>query len=312
VRAAVVTELGRPPEVADRADPVAGDGEELVSVVAVPLNPVDVNVAAGRFYGGHPPLPFVPGCEGVGRAGGRHVWVFGSGVGLQRDGTLAELVVAPAEALVPVPDNVDPTWAAGVGIAGMAGWLPLAWRARVHPGETVVVLGATGNVGIVAVQAAKLLGAGRVVAVGRNRARLERAAQLGADATVVIDDGFEQALKEACGGAANLIVDPLWGEPLAQALEAAAPSARVVHVGQSAGGEATLASSVVRGKQLEILGYSNFAIPRDLLAQEYARLIGHAAAGELQIEVEHVALEGIGDAWQRQAEGPGTKLVVVP
>ena len=181
----MITELGRPPELADRPDPL---GEEIYEISAVSLNTVDVNVGAGRYFGGHPDLPYVPGCEGVGSApDGTRVYLFSDGLGLSRDGLLAERAAAPADLGIPLPDTVSDEIAASCGIAGMAGWMPVAWRAPVRKDDRVLVLGATGTVGLVAVQAAKLLGAKHIVAAGRNPDRLKRAAELGADATVSLD-----------------------------------------------------------------------------------------------------------------------------
>ena len=105
MRAAVISELGRPPEVADRPEP---SGEAVYEISAVSLNPIDVNVGAGRFFGGHPELPFVPGCEGVGRAAdGTRVYLFGDGLGLARDGLLAERAAAPANLGIPLPDSAS-------------------------------------------------------------------------------------------------------------------------------------------------------------------------------------------------------------
>lgn len=315
MRAAILTELGEAPRVGEVPEPVPGDGEVLLEVLAAPLNPLDVNVGSGRFYGGHPPLPYVPGAEAVGRLDGRLVWVFGGGLGMRRNGTFAEAVAVPREAAIPVPDGADPAVAAALGIAGVAGWLPLAWRAPVRAGETVLVLGATGTVGHVAVQAARLLGAARVVAAGRDGGRLERAREAGADATVQLTEApaLAERLRAACGGdGANLIVDVLWGDVVGTALAVAAPGARVVHVGQSAGGDAKLTSSDVRGKQLDVLGFSNFAVPREVLAPEYQRLVELAIRGDIIVDVEAVSLDEVAEAWRRQAEGPDRKLVLVP
>jgi NADPH2:quinone reductase len=286
----------------------------VLEVLAAPLNPVDVAVSTGAFYGGHPDLPYVPGTEAVGRVrgSGEVVWAFGAGFGLARNGGMAELAVMPEERLVPVPEGADPALAGALGIAGIAGWLPLAVRAPVRAGETVLVLGATGTVGQVAVQAAKLLGAGRVVAAGRNEERLARARELGADATVRLDRDVREELREALGGGElSLIFDAVWGEPLVAALDVAAPSARIVHLGQSAGPEATLASGTVRGKQLDLLGYSNFAVPVDVLRREYNRLVRHAVAGEIRVDVESLPLDEVAEAWRRQAAGGAPKLVFV-
>jgi NADPH:quinone reductase len=322
VRAAVVSEVGKIPEPGEAPDPVRGDGEALVAVEAVPLNPVDINVAAGRFYGGHPPLPFVACSEVVGRvleaealAPGTLVWAHGAGMGTRRNGGLAERIAVPEDILVPVPDEIDPALAGALGVAGMAGWLPVAVRAPVRGGETVLVLGATGTVGLVAMQGARTLGAGRVVAAGRRPEALERAARLGADATVALEGDVEEmaaAFRNACGGEGpTLIVDPLCGLPVVAAARAAGRRARIVHIGQSAGPEAPLLSADVRGKELEILGYSNLALPRDVMAREYLRLVELAREGEVEVDVETVPFERFQDAWRRQAEGAGVKLVVL-
>jgi NADPH:quinone reductase len=296
VRAALITELGRPPQVGEAPEP-EGDGLE---VLAAPLNPLDLAVAAGRFYGGHPPLPFVPGCECVGRdAGGRVVWTFGGGLGLARSGTMAERAQAGSVA-VEVPAGADPALAAALGIAGLAGWLPLAWRAPVRPDDRVLVLGATGTVGRVAVQAAKLLGAERVVAAGRDTARLEGTLALGADETVGLDGDF---------GEPTYVFDPLCGEPLERAVAAAAPGARIVQLGQSAGPSATLTSAAIRGKQLEVYGFSDFAVPADVLDEHYRRLVTHAAAGEITLELERIGLDDVESAWDAPR---AKKLVVCP
>jgi NADPH:quinone reductase len=310
MRAVVISELGRPPELADRPDP---SGEATYEVSAVSLNPIDVNVGAGRYFGGHPELPYVPGCEGVGRApDGTRVYLFGDGLGLSRDGLLAERAAAPADLGIPLPDAVSDEIAASCGIAGMAGWMPVAWRAPVKEDDRVLVLGATGTVGLVATQAAKLLGAQRVVAVGRNPERLKRAAELGADATVSLDeDDPVAAFKEAAGGnGPTYIVDALWGPPATAAIQAAVPGWRLVQVGQSAGAEASLSSAAIRGKMGELYGYTDFAVPREEFREQYLRLVGHAAAGDVVFDIETYPLERVAAAWERQANGPNAKIVV--
>jgi NADPH:quinone reductase-like Zn-dependent oxidoreductase len=153
-----------------------------------------------------------------------------------------------------------------------------------------------------------------VVAAGRRPQGLERAARLGADATVALEGDVEAmaaAFRNACGGEGpTLVVDPLWGLPVVAAARAAARHGRIVHIGQSAGPEAPLLSADVRGKELEILGYSNLALPRDVMAREYQRLVGLARDGRIAVEVETVPFERFQDAWRRQAEGAGVKLVV--
>jgi NADPH2:quinone reductase len=304
MRGAHIRELGTPPEA------VEIDGDGAIEILAVAFNPLDLAVGAGRFYGGHPPLPYVPGCEAVGRRDGERVYLFGDGRGTLRDGFLVERTDFQPELAAPVPAGLDDAAAAAVGVAGIAGWLPVSRRAPVREGDRVLVLAATGTVGSVALQAARLLGAERVVAAGRDEARLERASALGADATVSLDDDdLAERFREACGeDGPTLVVDPLWGEPVRAAAAAAAPGARIVHVGQSAGPEATLDSAVVRGKQLSILGHSNFALSPDERRQAYAEVAEHVAAGRITIDVEAFSLDEIADAWA--AQGSGAKAVV--
>jgi len=311
VRAALVREVGAVPESGEAPDPAG----ELVEVLAAPINPIDVAVSRGILATGHPELPYVPGCEGVGRtADGKVVWIFGGAFGRTANGAMAERATIGDAHAIDVPDGADPAVAAGLGIAGLAGWLPFAWRAPLKGGENVLVLGATGSVGIVAVQTAKLLGAARVVAAGRSKAGLERALEHGADATIGLDaDGLVEAMKDAFGGEGpNYVFDPLWGEPASAAVQAAVPWATVVNLGQSAGATSELASAAVRFKSLSIFGHTNFAVPPDELAEHYRRLVGHVVAGDIRFEVERVPLESVADAWRRQAEGAGAKLVVVP
>src|ERR671925_49946 len=225
MRAAVVRDVGAPPEVDDVAEPAG----ETVEVLAAPINPIDLAVSRGVLATGHPELPYVPGCEAVGRtADGRTVWIFGGSLGRTSQGAIGERAPVGDAYVVEVPERADPALAAGLGIAGLAGWLPFAWRAPLTGGENVLVLGATGSVGLVAVQAAKLLGAARVVAAGRSRAGLERAAQHGADAILQLDETRDlvASFKDAFGGdGPGYVFDPLWAEPGAAAVLAAAPYA---------------------------------------------------------------------------------------
>jgi len=302
MRAALITELGSPPRPAELPDVPAG-----VEVVAVALNPVDINIGNGRFYGGHPPLPYPPGCEAAGRTeDGALVYLFGGGRGISQPGFLAERVSVPEELQLRLPGGVDPALAAGAGIAGIAAWVPVAWKAKVTPDDRVLVLGASGVVGLVAVQAAKLLGAAKVVAAGRDLGRLERARELGADEIVELD-GIAAAFGDE---GFTVCIDPLWGEPLANALAAAASHARIVHVGQSAGPEAPLRSADVRGKELTIQGHSHFALAKDERDRVYLELLDHLVQGRIVLDVETYDLDHVEEAWARQQAGTGKKVVV--
>lgn len=303
--------------------PSRGEGQALVEVTAAPLNPIDLSIAAGRFYGGVPEVPYVPGKEGVGRVAegeslepGARVY-FPMPGGLGGGGALADRVAVDESSLALVGDGVDDPLAACLGIAGLAAWLPLEWRAGLRSGESVLVLGATGAVGQIAVQVAKLLGAGRVVAAARDADGLARARELGADATVDLTahDGAQalgDAFREAAGGDVDVTVDPLWGEPAVAAAHAAARSGRLVQIGQSSSPDATLPSAAVRGKLLSILGHNNLATPQEVRTDAYERLIEHAAGGRLTVDHDVLPLERIAETWERQAAFPRRKLVLRP
>ena len=297
MRVALITQLGVPPAPAEIDEPQAAGDEELVTVEAVALNPLDLAVGTGLFYGGHPPLPYVPGCEAAGRrSDGSPVYLFGGGRGIGRPGFLAELVAVPRQLQLQIPDGVDPAVAAAVGIAGVAAWVSVAWKAKVGPGDRVLVLGATGTVGRVAMQAALLLGAETVVGAARSSG--EGVVGLDEIGAALGDLGF------------TVCIDPLWGEPLAAALAFAAPNARVVHIGHSAGADAPLRSADVRGKELQIFGHSNFALSPDERNRAYLELLEHVVAGNIGLALERVPIERVGDAWERQGSPDRGKIVV--
>jgi NADPH2:quinone reductase len=321
MRAAIISTYQALPELGERPEPDRPEGKAVVELLAAALNPADLAIASGSFPAGSPPLPYVPGIEGVGRvvqsarfSPGTRVWASGRGLGVASDGSFAERFVAADEVLVEVPEAAADVAAAAFGQVGLAAFMPLSWLAPVRRDESVLVLGATGSVGSVAVQVAKLLGAGRVVAVGRDPGRLEAVRGLGADVVLSLDgEDFRGRLAAAVDGAPpTLVLDLLWGAPLEAAASVAAAGARIVHIGQSGGPTATLASGLVRGKQLQILGYSNFAVPLEELARGYAEVVGHAVAGRIRLTTEAVALEHVGECWERQRRGHEVKLVLVP
>jgi len=317
MRAAVIEQYGDPPVVREMPAPEKVDGALLIEVTAAPLNPVDLSIANRRFYGPSPATPYVPGREGVGRVLEGLGLKAGSRVYFEADGahgSLAQRSLAPAAQTVEVPDAVPDAVAACLGIPALAAWLGLEWRGNIRPGETVLVLGATGVLGMVAVQAARLLGAGRVVAAGRSQEGLRRAAELGADATV--DLGSEEDLvgrfSQTVAGNLDLVIDPLWGPPALAALRVLRVGGRLVQLGQAAGPEISLPSGAVRGRQLAILGHTNFAVPWEIKARAFQTMAGHAAAGKLKVSYETLPLEKAPEAWRRQASSPGHKLILIP
>jgi NADPH:quinone reductase len=318
----VINRLGERPEVAWRQEPELQPGESLLKILAAPLNPVDVWVSGGRFFGGQPPVPYVPGVEAVGLVveSATHpadslVFTCLDGLGVGRDGTCAEFAKARDATLVPVPNGSDPVRTAALGTAGLAAWIPLHGAGGVGGDDIVLVLGASGTAGLVAVQVARLLGARRVVAAGRRPKGLERAKAAGADAVVSIEGRANLAvtLREACGESGpTFVFDPLWGEPLVAALEAAAPRARIAHIGQSAGPLASIPSSVVRGKSLVLMGYTTLNVPMDQVNAAYAEMLRAAHDGHVSVDTTTYSLADAPEAWDEQVHGPTSKLVICP
>jgi NADPH:quinone reductase-like Zn-dependent oxidoreductase len=310
MRAAVLREYGVP-RVDQFQEPVAGGGQVVLDVRAAGVNPVDISISAGRFYAGKPPLPSVPGREGVGTLDGRRVY-FDTPV--FPFGSMAERTLIDASSAYPIPDGVDDGVAIALGVSGLAAWLALTWRAGLKEGEHVLVLGASGVLGQIAVQAAKLLGAARVVAAARSQDALDRSLELGADATVRLDrgDDLRAAISDAAEGRIDVVVDPLFGAPFAAAVDAASFAARLVHLGTAAGTEATLSSPSIRGKMLVIMGHSNFASPPEIRREAYARLADAAAEGKVRVEAEALPLEQVAEAWRRVEAGSHRKIVLVP
>jgi NADPH:quinone reductase-like Zn-dependent oxidoreductase len=311
MRAAVIERYGVPVP-GEFPDPVAGNGHAVLEVSAAGLNPIDLAVAGGAIPALLPQLPAVAGWEAVGRLDGRRVYV---GDAIAPYGSMAERTLVDPAAAVEVPDALSDGVAVALGIAGLAAWLPLSYRAALQRGEHVLVLGASGVVGQIAVQAARLLGAGRIVAAARSEAGLARARELGADATVSLAGDpatLADELRAASEGRLDVIVDPLWGEPAWAALQAASPFARLVQVGNSAGMDSPFDPAPLRGKLLGILPYSTTGVPREQVTAAYERMAEHATAGELRVEVEEIPLAEVATAWERQAAFPYRKLVIVP
>ncbi|MCX4751099.1 zinc-binding alcohol dehydrogenase family protein [Kitasatospora sp. NBC_01287] len=323
MRAAIVNQLGRPPHLGERPDPVERPGHTLVRVTAAALNPVDLHIAAGSHPAGAPTVPFVPGVEGAGTVvsggslpAGTRVRVAVPG-GLV-DGTLAELVSVPDGACLPLPPGLDDDLAAAVGVVGVSALLALRTEAGLRPGESVLVLGATGGLGQALVHTARALGAGRVAAAGRDPHRL---GALGAAADTVLvldpdsadaDPGRLAAQVSAIGGPVDVVVDLLWGPHARLAQAALRPGGRWVNLGQTAGGRAELDAAVLRHGHLRLRGFSAAALPPEQVAAGYRETAALAASGALPLAVTTRPLAEVAEAWAAQAASPGAKLVLRP
>ncbi|MGY1625063.1 zinc-binding alcohol dehydrogenase family protein [Geodermatophilus sp. SYSU D00965] len=322
MRAAVLHTPGAPPAFGPHPDPEAGEGRTLVRVTAAPVVPLDQLCASGTSYFGVPATPYVPGVQGVGvveesgaHAPGTRVWFATSAGMAPGDGSLAERCAVPDADVVPVTAAVPDTVVAALGLSAVAAWMALTWRGRMQPGERVLVLGAGGAVGQVAVGAARLLGAERVVAVCRSAAAQERARRAGADAVVPLSgdvDELTARLAEACGGHVDVVVDPVFGVAATAASRVLAPSGRLVNLGGASGDTASFSSSVLRSRSAEVLGYTNNALTVQQRAQALTAVLGHAERGALRLDHEVLPLEQVERGWALSAEGLGRRVVLVP
>ncbi|MBI5340615.1 MAG: zinc-binding dehydrogenase [Mycolicibacterium rufum] len=300
MRAAVLETIGQPPRVTDFADPT---GDDVVSVTLAGCNPVDLALASGEM--GRPEVPKVVGKEGIGvTADGARVYFDSPPAPF---GSWAERTRIDPEKAYPVPDAVDDDTAVALGIAGLAAWLPLTRHADVSAGQSVLVLGATGVVGAIAIQAAQILGAGYIVGAGRDPEALEKIRDLGADATVQLggDDDVAALQAEADGGF-DVVLDLVYGDPFVAALQATAVDATLITVGQGAGGAPAVPFHALMGRSH--VGHLNDLMPARILREAYDELMNLAADGRIQVETTRYRLADAEAAWRAQADGPHVKI----
>ncbi len=321
--AALLQEHGSPVVPGERPEPEPGPDQDLIKVTAAPIVPLDLLCASGSSYFGRQPVPYVPGVQGVGVVErsrrlpvGTRVW-FATTAGMAPgDGSMAEWCAVPEADVVTVSADVPDAAAAAIGTSGIAAWMALTWRARLERGERVVVLGATGVVGQVAVALAHRLGAGRVIAVARSAAAAEAAPLEPADEVVIATPGLGRAeltdrLIAAAGGPVDVVIDPVFGEPAAAAAAALGAGGRLVNLGGAAGDLAEFSSAVLRGRTIGILGYTNNAISPEQRAEALTRVLALAAAGEVTVGYETRPLSECAAAWTA-AGGSGRRLVLRP
>ncbi|MGN6591302.1 MAG: quinone oxidoreductase family protein [Terriglobales bacterium] len=319
MKAAVVEAFDRSPSYAEFADPVAGDGELLVRVSAAGLHQVVRALAGGKHYGNAGALPFVPGVDGVGRlADGKRVYF---GAARPPFGTFAERSITRSWMTVPLPDGLDDVTAAALANPAMSSRAALM-RAGFVAGESVLVLGATGVAGQLAVQVARRLGAKAVTAAGRNPQALAKLGTLGADTVIPLQQeeaGLIEAYRAAIAeGRADVVLDYLWGPPAEGLLRAmtqkglshAAPRIRYVQLGNMAGATIALDAATLRSSGLEMLGSGFGSASPEELMKAVREMFAEAATKPFVSAAQAVPLSEIASAWD--ADQYRARLVFVP
>jgi NADPH:quinone reductase-like Zn-dependent oxidoreductase len=321
VRAAVLGVHGEPPSHAEHPDPVPTEGQSIVRVTAAPVVPLDLLCASGTSYFGAPPVPYVPGVQGVGLVEhsavldpGTRVF-FATSAGMAAgDGSFAERCAVPDADVIALDAAVEDTLVAAIGLSGVAAWMTLTWRAQLQPGERVLVLGGGGAVGQAAIGAARVLEAGRVIAVCRSEDARQRALAAGADEVVALTpdvDELTSRLADATGGSVDVVIDPVFGVAATAAARILASGGRLVNLGGASGDEATFSSSVLRSRSASILGYTNNALTPDQRRDALTAVLRHAVDGRIAVAHEIVALPDVAEAWQRQAAGQTSGRLVL-
>jgi NADPH:quinone reductase-like Zn-dependent oxidoreductase len=322
MRAAVLHTAGSAPSYIEHPAPSSAPGSTLIRVTAAPVVPLDLLCASGTSYFGAPAVPYVPGVQGVGVVEesdsvtvGTRVWFTSSAGIAPGDGSLAELAAVSGDDLVPVDVPVDDAALAALGLSAVAAWMALTWKARMQPGERVLVLGGGGAVGQVAIGAARILGADRVVAACRSSGAASRAEAAGADEVVLTSepDRLEERLSRACGGQVDVVIDPVFGPTAEAAARVLAEGGRLVNLGGSGGDTAVFSSAVLRSRSIEVLGYTNNSLTVVQRRGAVTAVCRHACDGGLAVSHEVRRLDEVEEVWLRLASGDaGGRFVLRP
>jgi NADPH:quinone reductase len=305
MRAAVLTALNTPPVVREFDEPQVQPGAQLISVSAGGGSPTELMRASG-LYGAFAP-PCIVGGEGVGRLhDGRRVYF---GHSLSPYGAWAEMTMVPETEVWPIADDVDDGQAIALGISGTGALIPLE-EAKIQPGERVLILGATGPVGQIALQLARHMGAAVVVAAARNLPALERLRARGiADEIVQLGTGDDlQALQSAAGKGFNVVLDAIYGAPAEAALRATAPGARMMSIGVQAGFVMSISLRDLVSRSHAGVGTGMRSVAERRAAFE--RLLLLSRNGQIQVDVTRFALDDALAAWEAQRNSPHGKIIV--
>jgi NADPH:quinone reductase-like Zn-dependent oxidoreductase len=318
MKAAIVMEAGKTPIYGDFKEPTPADGEVQVTVSAAALSNVVKSRASGAHYSSSDQFPFVVGIDGVGRFDdGRRVYFV---LPKAPFGSMSEKTVIRPSQCVSLPDDLDDVTAAAIANPGMSSWAALKERARLTAGETVLVNGATGTAGRLAVQIAKYMGARKVVATGRNPEALKALSVLGADVTIPLGedignpgDALEDALKEQFGGdGIDVVLDYLWGPSAERIIIAGAKAGkdavpiRFVHIGAMSAPNITLPSAALRSSAITLMGSGIGSIPVERIVKSIDDLLHATVSGGFEIATKTFPLSEVEHVWDAPNSMPRT------
>jgi NADPH:quinone reductase-like Zn-dependent oxidoreductase len=316
MKCAIVHDFNAPPQYGDFTDPVAVDGETLVRVRAAALSPLARSQASGKHYSSGTKLPVVPGADGVGLLqDGRRVYFAFPRAPF---GAMAEVTTVQATHCVAVPDEVDDVTAAAIGNPGMSSWAALTGRAHLRGGENVLINGATGVSGRLAIQIARHLGAGKIIVTGRNVKSIEGLDALGADVLLPLDmpaDQLTGAFRDVIHEhRVDIVLDYLWGQPAECLLSTfgghggseAEPRVRFIQIGSIAGSTINFAGAALRSSGLELMGSGLGSLSNAALLRSVGSLLKAVAGGGFSISAVAFPLRDVETVWR---ENPVSRVV---
>lgn len=305
MKAAIVLGAGQTPVYGDFSEPQPlAPHDTRIAVTAAAISHVVKSRASGAHYSSSGQFPFVVGLDGVGRLDdGRRVYF---ALPPAPYGSMAQRTVVPAAQCVALPDELDDVTAAAIANPGMSSWAAYTERAKLEAGETVLVNGATGTAGRLAVQIARHLGAKKIIATARNADALTAVAALGADVTIPLvenEAALERQFAEQFAEGVDVVIDYLWGKSAERLLVAGAkagPDAvpiRFVHVGSASGSDITLPGAVLRSSAIELMGSGIGSIPLDRFVHCIGKLLQATVPGGFEIATTAVPLSEVEQAW---------------
>ena len=325
MKAAVIESAGASPRYADFAEPQSDEAHEVVSLVAAGIHPIVRSLASGRHYGSRGIWPSIPGVDAVAStADGTLVY---TGNVAAPYGTIAERMPVPEGLRMPLPNGADPVQVAAGMNPGLSSWMPLTARkheleAQEHGGlGTVLVLGATGTAGILAVQNALTLGATRVIGAGRDEDRLQAVAEAGAASVRLTEERERDAARirsALAGERPSIVLDFVWGGPAEAAFAALSRGGldedegdtAYIEIGALAGAEASVPAALLRSTRIRISGSGAGSGTMAAIIRELPVYLGLIAAGAVSVPISAFPLSAIAEAWTA-AGAAGTRAVVV-
>jgi NADPH:quinone reductase-like Zn-dependent oxidoreductase len=317
MKAAIVWEAGQTPVYGDFAEPVPSSSENRITVTAAAISQVVKSRASGTHYSSSGQFPFVVGIDGVGQLDdGRRAYFL---LPKAPHGSMAEQTVVPSAQWLLLPDGLDDVTAAAIANPGMSAWAAYKERAKLKAGETVLVNGATGTAGRLAVQIAKHLEAKKVIATGRNADALRSVVALGADVTIPLLESeavLEDGLKDQFAEGVDVVIDYLWGKSAERLLIAAAKAGadaepiRFVQVGSASGSDIRLPGAALRSSAIELMGSGLGSVPLDRLVYCIGELLQATRPGGFKIAAKPVPLSEVEQAWPKDESTRRTVFIV--